>query len=537
MQAKGGGEETINPQGMSLSKALSLASAWLDGGENPPPPQLFDNAAISDNNSSGRRSISDDDDDDVGPTATTTPRLTGSTTVNPIERAISLLLEIQTQMESRSINISNNESLEDVSTPSLELMSVPYHLARAYLMLPTTTTTTTDTTCKNYDNDSDNNNNYGDNHNPSSSSSSQVVQIMVGGNSNPSLVRKHNVTQAMEYFHSFLKRLDQLSGGSNKNHGILSEGTLKEYHALLDDCGQQQDEDEQDQQGYNHRSPPPLLDPNRIRTMKIQRYQRKKNAQTQKQQLTSLIQRRSRLGLSDNEYLDDHDQESLLRSLHMETLRVYAEEALEEISASMRELEMIELSIKYDCNDGSAGNNMASRSGNPKGSGRAIRDGRVSSSSATASHHSRPTDAPPPVRSLQMTQITQNPITGQLQLAKQQVTNGGRSHSSATTQILQRQQIKEGVFRPGWNLPTMSLEELANREIYEAMRRSEAHKIAEAEAIYKPRRYDQLERDGMEDDANLVEASAQLDREWDSWKEENPRGCGNKLGERGDRNF
>ena len=41
----------------------------------------------------------------------------------------------------------------------------------------------------------------------------------------------------------------------------------------------------------------------------------------------------------------------------------------------------------------------------------------------------------------------------------------------------------------------------------------------------------------MEDDADLVDKSAALDRKWDEWKEENPRGSGNKMSERGDRNF
>lgn len=486
---------------MSLSKALSLATAWLDG-EDPP----LDDAAIISRNSNSTRI----EGSTVEAGSTTAMKIAQQHLQSPIEKAISLLLEIQSQISASSnssLMISSNESLEDVSTSSLELLSVTYHLGRAYLMLPTTTTTTSTnntTVCNN------------DGFNSS------------GSNDNPALARKHNVTTAIDYFHSFLKQLDQLGDG------ILSEATLKEYHALLDD--EQQDDEEADNivPGYEDantisnrttiRRRTTTLDPNQLRTMKIQRYQRKQNALKQKQHLQSHTQRRIRLGLSDTELLDGHDNESLLRSLHLETLRVYAEEALEEISSSMRELEMIEMSIKYS----SGGGDSMGRSGDLR-----MMDGRVSSSNP-----SRPTDPSPP-QPLQMTQITQNPITGQLQLTKHQVTKTGQLQPilSTTTQISQRQQIKDGVFRPGWNLPTMSLEELAQREVAEAMQRSEAQKIAEAEAIYKPRRYDQLERDGMEDDAKLVEASAQLDREWDSWKEENPRGCGNKLGERGDRNF
>ena len=41
-------------------------------------------------------------------------------------------------------------------------------------------------------------------------------------------------------------------------------------------------------------------------------------------------------------------------------------------------------------------------------------------------------------------------------------------------------------------------------------------------------------RDGMEDDAELVEASADLDRKWDNFWEENPKGMGDKLKDWGD---
>ena len=42
----------------------------------------------------------------------------------------------------------------------------------------------------------------------------------------------------------------------------------------------------------------------------------------------------------------------------------------------------------------------------------------------------------------------------------------------------------------------------------------------------------QLEADGDEDNARLVEAAVYNDREWDAWKEANPKGSGNKMGKR-----
>jgi len=47
-----------------------------------------------------------------------------------------------------------------------------------------------------------------------------------------------------------------------------------------------------------------------------------------------------------------------------------------------------------------------------------------------------------------------------------------------------------------------------------------------------PRRYSKLLEDGDEDDSDLVEQATRADREWDVWKEDNPRGWGNKAGKR-----
>lgn len=59
--------------------------------------------------------------------------------------------------------------------------------------------------------------------------------------------------------------------------------------------------------------------------------------------------------------------------------------------------------------------------------------------------------------------------------------------------------------------------------------------MSQAKDTGKPstrRRYDQLEADGDEDNEELVEQAANHDREWDNWKDENPRGAGNKANKR-----
>jgi len=113
-----------------------------------------------------------------------------------------------------------------------------------------------------------------------------------------------------------------------------------------------------------------------------------------------------------------------------------------------------------------------------------------------------------------------------------------RIHRGSDGQLLLRKEvIKSQVFRPGWNQPTVSLEEYGETERRKAIQRGKDQTLAEEHAKLQPRRYDQLVRDGMEDDADLVDQSAAVDRKWDDFKDANPRGSGNKMADRGDKNF
>ncbi|KAL7525639.1 hypothetical protein ACHAWF_001447 [Thalassiosira exigua] len=438
------------PGTSSLSEMLSVAIAWLDG-------------------------------EGTGENAVARSDCAGTTHQTPAGRAISLLSVAQTQM-SRIGVLSKNQVLDDIPTPSLEFLGVEYHLARAYLMFQT--------------------------HNISPSSQSNESATRNGSTSveeSPSLTRQKNITRSIDYFHAFLKRLEQLG------EDMLQEATLKEYHTVLDL------EDVADSNGKLSR-----MNPSQIRELKIQRFQRKKATAQKRSQLQSQLQRRLRMGIAEEEQMDGHDLESLSRTLHIESLRLYAEESLEEIQSSKSELEMIEMAIKME----------SSRMQHIRADPRMVRNGR--SGAAPQGGFPIHPDAKSNNQPLQMTQITQNPVTGQLEYTRQHVANG---QLRPLPQAVKRQEIASGVFRPGWNQPTMTLAELAERERAEAIQRSEAQKIAEAEAKLKPKRYDQLVKDGMEDDEKLVEASAKLDRYWDDWKDENPRGSGNKMKDRGDRNF
>lgn len=217
------------------------------------------------------------------------------------------------------------------------------------------------------------------------------------------------------------------------------------------------------------------------RETKIAKHRAQQQIQQEYQKLRALQERRRRLGVAEDETMEGHDDESLARTTSIQLLRLTKTQAIGEWSSALRELPMALMTRQ-----------------------------RL----APPEPNQRPSPQLP-VQGLKLTHITQMP-SGQLQV---------------------REEIREMVFRPGWNQPTMSLEELAEREVQDAVQREERQKKAETQAKEAPRRYDQLVKDGLEDVVDLVDASAALDRQWDDWKDENPRGAGNKRGDVGDRNF
>ena len=324
---------------------------------------------------------------------------------------------------------SSNEGVEDVSTKSLPLLALEFHLAVAHLRCPTT----------------------------------------------KSSDRKTRVLQSIDLFSSFLQHMEELE--------LLAKEQTKDYHDLLDMVSE-----EDSSFGVSTRTSA------QQREAKIARFRAKQQAQKEVERLKSLQQRRSRLEKLAQEEMDGYDEESLERQVAIKTLELCAAEALDEWFQAQRELPMIDMAIQME----------ERRSTEERHSG-------------VTRHEEGDKRRALSGKPLQVTHITQDAITGQLKV--------------------QKEEIRSNVFQPGWNQPTMTLQELGEMETKQAIERETLQKAAEAERKNAPRRYDQLVRDGMEDNADLVDASAQLDRAWDNFKDENPRGCGNKMGDRGDRNF
>ncbi|KAI8056650.1 TAP42-like protein [Syncephalis plumigaleata] len=82
----------------------------------------------------------------------------------------------------------------------------------------------------------------------------------------------------------------------------------------------------------------------------------------------------------------------------------------------------------------------------------------------------------------------------------------------------QREQMLQGVFRPGWRLPTMSIDEYLEQE----QQRGNIIEGGGAESAKK--------KEINEDNEEEVDAKTYKDREWDDFKDDNPRGWGNRKG-------
>ena len=130
--------------------------------------------------------------------------------------------------------------------------------------------------------------------------------------------------------------------------------------------------------------------------------------------------------------------------------------------------------------------------------------------------HIRPASTSAPTTNMTMMNNTSS-VVATYDQAQQRPTTNARSNL-----VVRREILRDGVFRPDQNLPTMSLEEFARRELEEAKRREERQKNAPKES----RRYEHLHRDGDEDDERLADEATMKDREWDNWKDDNVKGAG-----------
>lgn len=210
------------------------------------------------------------------------------------------------------------------------------------------------------------------------------------------------------------------------------------------------------------------------RDTKILKYKKQKQLRDQ------LVNIRKKLA----EISEKSDAEEDLRSFYLLQLQLYVEETTEELPMIDMELQFLKMRMNEPTNDKDS-----------------IVKKEIAIDSTLPNYNERP--------GLSVTKLTK--VGDQI--------------------VSTREVVRANVFIPRMEGPTMTLEEFADLELADAMRRQEAEKKAELDAVAS-RRYAQLEEAGEEDDEKLVDIATKKDREWDEWKEENPRGSGNKLGKR-----
>jgi immunoglobulin-binding protein 1 len=82
-----------------------------------------------------------------------------------------------------------------------------------------------------------------------------------------------------------------------------------------------------------------------------------------------------------------------------------------------------------------------------------------------------------------------------------------------------KQFVKDNVFKPSWNLPTVSIEQAAEIDYQEMLQRESRQKAAEKKKAQKA-----VKEFGDDDDEA---EELKKTREFDNFKDENPRGSGN----------
>mmetsp|Transcript_14823 Transcript_14823/g.22448 ORF Transcript_14823/g.22448 Transcript_14823/m.22448 type:complete len:434 (-) Transcript_14823:32-1333(-) len=379
---------------------------------------------------------------------------------NRIVRSIHIFESLQNKIHSAAL-YSKNESLADINTSSLSLLSVEYHLGKAYLQLRF-------------------------------ESSKQ---------------RLKNVTRAIELFHLFLSRChnyESLLSNTVENQYSTILSVHESHHGGGGGAGESSSDNGGSTSNYNYTLPPQSRDD------KIQNYKLTKTTTDKISMYKSKIQQRQRLSITQEEVFDGYDYDTLYRTLCIDEINLNALDSLSEIYSSSLELQMLNMQMQAEerlhHEDRYRYGNNKSNSSN--GSSHNNNNGRRN----LRQHDNYSSNKP-----MTLTHVTQDPVTNQL--------------------LFQKEVVQKTIFRPSWNQPTMSLAELAEREVEEAKARSDRQKRSEEDQLKQPRRYELLVKDGLEDDAKLVDASAKVDREWDDWKDDNPRGSGNKMGDLGDRNF
>lgn len=185
---------------------------------------------------------------------------------------------------------SKNETLQDVATSHIPLLSIEHHLALSLIASPTSS----------------------------------------------SIDRHVNVVRAVDLFHSFLRKLD--------NMDALKPDIQKEYHHVLDMDDNDNEEEMNESMSRMHKS----QHLGESREQKIARFKLKRAAEEEVSRLRALHDRRTRLSAEPEEEIDGYDDDGIKRTYNIAGLHRCSVEAIDEILTALREIEMLKMAVQME---------------------------------------------------------------------------------------------------------------------------------------------------------------------------------------------
>jgi len=293
-----------------------------------------------------------------------------------------------------------------------------------------------------------------------------------------------------------------------KNLRLLHEEETSAVDTLIGN----DDDDDEEGSGSGSRGGGKILSAGDQRARKIAKFKRDKEAKERMTALKQSLLHHQSGAFADSASASAPDREEVLREYLILQLQHFARDCLDEIPLLAQEAAMLaHMDHLRDQEQGREG-------GAPGGSGEKARAREID---GLPSH-------PPPPAPL-------DPNRPGLSITRTSLAADGQV-------VLTRETVKATVFTPSLAPPTVTLEQFADAEVKAAEQRAAAQATAQAQgrsgaaagagAGGPVRRYDQLLLDGDEDDEEAVEAAARADRDWDDWREANPKGSGNKAGKR-----
>lgn len=246
-----------------------------------------------------------------------------------------------------------------------------------------------------------------------------------------------------------------------------------------------------------------VLSPEKKRNLKIEKFKKDKEAKDRMKVLEHM------LSIAAKDDTIDHEED--LRELLILQLQTYARDAANDLSILTQEITMLEHmdSLREDAT------RKQSESPQP---------------SAESSHFKFPRNNGHSISGLPPLDHRDIPMPGDGPGIS--VTRIDKMGDQLTTT---REKVKANVFVSRMPPPTISVEEYGDMLMAEMKANEEASELQRAEGVQDDqpiRRYNQLVADGDEDVEELVDQAVHADREWDAFKEANPRGWGNKMGKR-----